>query len=293
MAAVILFILWSVLSKIMNDQLFRPIEELERHIGAQLDDADPVDVAVARQGPEEIRRLRTTFDDLLGRAKASFALEKKILASETKERIARQVAHDIRSPLSALNMVFARFDQLGDEGRALAKKAVQTHQRHRQRPAARQPAGSGERRPGGRAVLLESEIDGVVSETRAVFANRPGLEIVFEQRTYPRCFVTLRTGRTQARAFQSDHQFGRGPARRGRQRRDQNRAVGRPGPGQRRRRRRGESRPSVWRWSGAADTRSARPAKAGRAWASATPWTSPAAPVAICDFSPNWAAARR
>ena len=196
-AAIILVILWLALSKIMNDQLFSPIEQLERHIAGQLDGAEPSTESAPTAGPEEIRRLRQTFDELLGRARASFALEKKILESETKERIARQVAHDIRSPLSALNMVFARFDggqdAAGGEGRALAKKAAQRiNDIANDLLRGTQPERAPEVTDHADPVLLEWEVDGIVSEARAVFGNRPGVEITFEQRTYPRSFVAVR-----------------------------------------------------------------------------------------------------
>jgi signal transduction histidine kinase len=99
-------------------------------------------------------------------------------------QMAAQVAHDIRSPLAALDASLKSAAQLPEEQRVMVRHAVNRIrdiannllEKTRRRPAAG-PEGAGEP---AQLALLSSLIDPVVTEKRLQYGSRPGLHIDFE-----------------------------------------------------------------------------------------------------------------
>ncbi|MDD5209471.1 MAG: ATP-binding protein [Elusimicrobiales bacterium] len=99
-------------------------------------------------------------------------------------QIASQVAHDIRSPLAALDASLKNASQLPEEQRVMVRHAVNRIrdiannllEKTRLRPAADKD-GAGEPLE---LSLLSSVIDPVITEKRMQFGSRPGIHIDFE-----------------------------------------------------------------------------------------------------------------
>lgn len=100
--------------------------------------------------------------------------------TKSVSELASQVSHDIRSPLSALNMAVSRLDGLEEDRRLLIRSATQrindiANQLLRKGREATQAKGSQTqvREP----VMLISLLDSIVSEKRVEFRDRSGIEI--------------------------------------------------------------------------------------------------------------------
>jgi signal transduction histidine kinase len=93
-------------------------------------------------------------------------------------KVASQVAHDIRSPLAALNMIAGELSQLPEEKRVLLRSAVMRIQDislNLLKVSMKEiPLGTGVREK----ALLSSLVESIVTEKRLQFRNRYGVEIV-------------------------------------------------------------------------------------------------------------------
>lgn len=74
---------------------------------------------------DEVRELYSNFSALSARTLASEAQLLELETAKAVTQIARQVAHDIRSPVSALNMVASLTEQMPEASRQLIRKATQ------------------------------------------------------------------------------------------------------------------------------------------------------------------------
>lgn len=133
-----------------------------------------------------IQKLRIDF------ANVKIKLEVQTRA-ETMEQITRQVAHDIRSPLSALNMVLGQLNDLPEQYRliirssvnrindianTLLKKGKDGLATTQQQPQSQQEAPLlGTTSPPLRKELIPALIDALVSEKRVQFRELAGVEI--------------------------------------------------------------------------------------------------------------------
>lgn len=97
---------------------------------------------------------------------------------EASSMLAKQVSHDIRSPLSALNMVLGYLDEIQEEKRILIRNSVQ-----RINDIANnllEKGKSGETlapQSGGSVELIPALVDSIVSEKRTQFRHLSGIEI--------------------------------------------------------------------------------------------------------------------
>lgn len=110
----------------------------------------------------------------------------RVVKLQSMAQIAAQVAHDIRSPLSALDMVLKDLKDLPEEKRILVRSASQRikdiannlmeqHQKIKAQPLAE--AQLKERTPERSTQLLSSLLDSIVSEKRIQCRGKPGIEI--------------------------------------------------------------------------------------------------------------------
>jgi signal transduction histidine kinase len=132
---------------------------------------------LSMSGRDEAGVLAEKFDDMLKRLNASQAE----LASAEKEKalfeLARQVAHDIRSPLAALVSVIGKAAQFPEDDRVLVRGAVNRindiansllEKNRKRRTPAEDPAG---------VQLLSSLIDPLITEKRMQFRSKIGVAI--------------------------------------------------------------------------------------------------------------------
>jgi signal transduction histidine kinase len=124
------------------------------------------------------------------------SLSKLIAAQEAHEREAKfsalgkqaaQVAHDIRSPLAAMDSITKEIDQLPEEKRLILRSAVgrirdianDLIERNRQLPKAGAAEASGEKPKPGEFLpqLLSTLVEPVVTEKRLQFRSKLGVEI--------------------------------------------------------------------------------------------------------------------
>ncbi|HNW42872.1 MAG TPA: HAMP domain-containing sensor histidine kinase [Elusimicrobiales bacterium] len=132
-------------------------------------------------------QMTNRMSDALGLAAR---LESELAVSKAVSNMAAQVAHDIRSPLVALDAALKNTEQLPEKQRIMVRHAVNRIrdiannllEKNRQQPSA--VAG---RAAGGHVAgeppevrLLSSLIDPVVTEKRLQFGSKPGINIDFE-----------------------------------------------------------------------------------------------------------------
>lgn len=119
-----LLILGAVFVKIkrqLEDGLFFPLQSLSDFIASGETQTPRLGHAASKEVVDLLnvyRTLRTSLEN-----SAELYAEMKRAAAE--EKIAKQVAHDIRSPLSALNMMAGSLNSLPEERRLLIRSAVQ------------------------------------------------------------------------------------------------------------------------------------------------------------------------
>jgi signal transduction histidine kinase len=106
--------------------------------------------------------------------------------SVRRNELAQQVSHDIRSPLSALNMVLGSLDGLPEEKRLIVRKATQrindiansllTQSRIPDRPGFLSAQANASIHP-AEPVMLVALLDSIISEKRTQFRNKMEVEI--------------------------------------------------------------------------------------------------------------------
>ncbi len=119
-----------------------------------------------------------------------YALAVDLQIKESRALIAAQVAHDIRSPLVALDSALKHTDQLPEKQRVIVRHAVNSIrdiansllEKNRQQPGlapTTAAAGQATREPLD-VNLLSSLINPVITEKRLAFESKPGISIDFE-----------------------------------------------------------------------------------------------------------------
>jgi nitrogen-specific signal transduction histidine kinase len=110
-------------------------------------------------------------------------LENERLQDEqTKFKLAQQVAHDIRSPLAALDVVVNQTNELPEENRLLIRRAVQrirdiANDLSQKKQVATKESNSSVQNEETSVQLLSGLIDMLVSEKRLQYRDRIGIEI--------------------------------------------------------------------------------------------------------------------
>lgn len=120
-----LFVLRSF-SNGVREKILVPLEILKR----QMSSGRPVDISslVSHQQVEltdEISAVVQAYNSLLVRMSEKEVQMKELAEIAATAELAKQLAHDIRSPLSALNMVVSTFSQLDEDRRTLIRNASQ------------------------------------------------------------------------------------------------------------------------------------------------------------------------
>ncbi|MEK6627420.1 MAG: HAMP domain-containing sensor histidine kinase [Bdellovibrionota bacterium] len=104
---------------LIQKKLVRPIVDLINYVRSQ------AGLVAGATGKDEILELKETFNlyqQLIEDSHHKLLLKSK---SETLISVARQVAHDIRSPLSALTMLLDTFNSVPEEKRLIIRGAIQ------------------------------------------------------------------------------------------------------------------------------------------------------------------------
>lgn len=184
------------------------------------------------RGRDEVAVLAGKFDDMLERLNAG----RTELAAAEKEKalveLARQLAHDIRSPLAALEIVSKNVAQLPEGKRIIIRSAlgrirdIANSLLSKQRPQAVEAASEA-----SSPQLLSSLIDPIVSEMRLQFRSQSRIEIELRLRLLIWALLRCPTRRVQALGLESRQQRGRILRRRRRcgERRPRLRGWQRPG----------------------------------------------------------------
>jgi signal transduction histidine kinase len=131
----------------------------------------------------EINKLLLQIDKLLAMAKDYQVVREKSIRLEASETVARQVAHDIQSPLAAISVVEKELLELPEEKRIMLRSAA-----NRIRDIANDllSKNAGESSPTSSAgkiekmapELLSAILEGMISEKRLQFRSKIGVEIL-------------------------------------------------------------------------------------------------------------------
>lgn len=136
----------------------------------------------------EIVKLSDSYNELFQHSKSYLELQKETEVSKSLSLMASQVAHDIRSPLSALNMILFQLPQLKEEQRILIRNSVQrindiangllesSKQRAKQAGARKSDLHFKQEE----GTFLNALIDSIVSEKRIQFGHKHNLVILPE-----------------------------------------------------------------------------------------------------------------
>ncbi|HAH31179.1 MAG TPA: hypothetical protein DCL44_02575 [Elusimicrobia bacterium] len=132
----------------------------------------------------------TPFAQMTERMSAALGQAAKLESAQAMSTLAAQVAHDIRSPLAALDTVLGKTDQLPEKQRVMVRHAVNrirdiaNNLLEKNRQQAKAGADAASRLVDVREVqevrLLSSIIDPVITEKRLQFESKPGINIDFE-----------------------------------------------------------------------------------------------------------------
>jgi len=163
------FLLFSFLLiwKFFNNKIFLPSTQLLE----VKDEKETFSLPHNRLIPQEI----ITIASSLQKAHRN---ELEFEKTRTTATIAAQVAHDIRSPLSALNAITRELPEVSEEKRLLIRGAVQRIDDIANDLASKKKKDSDAQVGEGRSVvLLSSIIEPVISEKRIEYRNKPGIDI--------------------------------------------------------------------------------------------------------------------
>lgn len=128
----------------------------------------------------EVAKLSEAYNDLLKHNREFLNLEKAAAISESLNSLAAQVAHDIRSPLSALNAVMKSIDALPDEQRRIIRNAAgRINDIADGLLTAGKPLRSTSvSTPPAEPVMLSSLLEAIVAEKRVQFGEFHDVEIL-------------------------------------------------------------------------------------------------------------------
>ena len=167
-----------VLSRILANKLVSRIETINK-TASSIIESNNLDIRVdIKNKTDEIAKLADTFNKMIQSLKDS---QTRFVESEKRAALldlAAQVAHDIRSPLSALEMMVQDIHQIPEEKRIITRNAIDRIRDiannllyERQHTKNNQIAIS--------ACLLTSVIDSLVSEKRMQFRTKLNMHIEF------------------------------------------------------------------------------------------------------------------
>ncbi len=111
------------LAQFLSKRLVQKIKDLNAGVQSVMQSND-LSHRVKIQGHDEIADLGKSFDNLISQLQESQVQMLEAERSRSVAQVASQVAHDIRSPLAALNMVIRDIQQIPEERRLLIRAAV-------------------------------------------------------------------------------------------------------------------------------------------------------------------------
>jgi len=172
-----------VVSSILTDVIARPIEEIIEKI-EELSKTHLLDVNFQNleSGQDRLTHVSRTIEDL-------FAKLRSYERTRAMQQLAAQVAHDIRSPLAALDSVIKDVSSLPEGKRILIRSAasrirdIANHLIEKNREAVALAKGADDTAASATVVermsveLLSSHLDPLITEKRLQFRSRIGVEI--------------------------------------------------------------------------------------------------------------------
>lgn len=177
--SIVLF--WGLLYFVLSRAL-RPLEDLKTSLIMQ---ANALGFSLHSDKENEIENIRRWFNEI----STAWRIQKENAESNAKaaafSSIASQVAHDIRSPLSALNLMMSQLQAVSEDRRTVIRSAVQrindianslllkakSHSDLNAEVSVHQDM---------RVELMASLLDGLVSEKRIQYRDRFGIEILLD-----------------------------------------------------------------------------------------------------------------
>ncbi|MCB0361554.1 MAG: HAMP domain-containing histidine kinase, partial [Bdellovibrionales bacterium] len=166
----------------------KPISELASHLvemSKNLPDSlsDPVTARAEQIRSQEIQNLIDGQSVLMERLIELYRTKAQAERFRIRSEVAAQVAHDIRSPLSALNMVTSILTEVPSEKRQLLRQATQRINDISQDllEQSKQEVSQGKAYQATQVprskVMLADLLDAIVSEKRAQFADKSDLQL--------------------------------------------------------------------------------------------------------------------
>lgn len=169
-----------VVSRLLAKQLVKRIHKMENFL-EDIRDLDYASHRLAIDGNDEITNLTVHLNKMMDRL--GMAQEKLLESAKIQEynKLAHQVAHDIRSPLSALSVVMHDLRELPEEKRILVRGAVQRIEDIANDLANKKPNNEvNEGHERHEVCHLSGLIESLISEKRLQYRNKSGLNIEFK-----------------------------------------------------------------------------------------------------------------
>ena len=157
------------------------LDSVAQHLPESLESAAPPRSSAVR----EVAQIASSSEMFLEKLRHFYAQQEESLRLRSRFEIAAQVSHDIRSPISAINMVIATLSEIPEDKRMVLQQAVRringiaADLLERPKPAAAVGGGGTEQSEGQTGVKLADILNAIVSEKRASFANS-GTKLVLD-----------------------------------------------------------------------------------------------------------------
>jgi signal transduction histidine kinase len=182
-AALIIGTLCFLIAKLISTRLSRRIK-LMNEVITDVTESKAIRSRLNLEGNDEVSRLARRFDRMLDTLQEKESELTELTKKEATLKVASQLAHDIRSPLTALSVIIAKSGAAPEESRVLIRSAIsriqdvanrllQTSQSLRD-PGSTHDEGVDTLEP----TLISAIVESLVSEKRIQYSNRH--EIVIE-----------------------------------------------------------------------------------------------------------------
>ena len=130
---------------------------------------------------ELFETFRATVEHQLQTERERLALAERVASDQARVSLARQVSHDIRSPLAALQMIERDVSELPEERRLLLRNAISRIRDIANQLLQREAVGVAGGVPSDSAHLLSALVEQLVSEKRIQYRSQTGVSIQLEQ----------------------------------------------------------------------------------------------------------------
>lgn len=185
-----LLILLYLLRRVLSTQILRPLENLVRVVKRKarhpLDGTSQLDdIGIA---PKEVQTLKAAYEEMVANFQSEHERRNQADKRAALYDFARGIAHDIRGPLSALDMEIDSLSKIPEvpEGTRVSIKNIITRIHDTANELVRrteiQPSTGSQCATvveSTSTALLSSLIESIVSEKRTQYRSRPGVEIQF------------------------------------------------------------------------------------------------------------------